>query len=245
YGLVLVESPTNPDLRVQDLAALAQLAHRYGARLAVDNTFATPVNQQPLALGADLVLHSATKFLGGHSDLTAGAAMGAVDIIAELDAWRRQLGQTPSPETASLLSRSLATLEVRVERQNASALQLAEWLAVHPAVERVHYPGLMTAPDHALAERQMTGYGGMLALDVRGGLSAATAAVERLRLFLDAPSLGGVESLVTQPARTSHAGMSDAERNRRGIGDGQLRLSVGLEDPEDLRQDLEQALERL
>ncbi len=242
YELVLLESPTNPELAVQDIEDVARRAHARGARLVVDNTFATPVNQQPLALGADLVLHSATKFLGGHSDLTAGAAMGAKALLDELDGWRRQLGQAPAPETAALLSRSLATLEVRVQRQNATALQLAQFLAAHPRIARVCYPGLATTRGHAIAARQMSGFGGMLAMEVQGDMAAAQAIVERLELFLDAPSLGGVESLVTQPARTSHGELDPAQRRGRGIGDNLLRVSVGLEDPLDLEADLGQAL---
>ncbi|MDN3519257.1 aminotransferase class I/II-fold pyridoxal phosphate-dependent enzyme [Aquisalimonas lutea] len=243
YGLVIAESPTNPELSIQDLHALTAQAHRHGARLMVDNTFATPVNQRPLDLGADLVVHSATKYLGGHSDLTAGAAMGSSAVIDEVDVWRRQLGQTPAPETAALLGRSLATLHVRVREQNATALRIAEAMADHPAVERVHYPGLPSSPDHAVAARQMTGFGGMLTLDVHGSLETATRVVDGLGLFLNAPSLGGVESLATQPALTSHAGLDRGERHRRGIPDTQIRLSIGLEDAEDLIDDLVQALE--
>lgn len=242
-GLVIVESPTNPDLAVQDLAALAEQVHARGARLLVDNTFATPVNQRPLALGADLVVHSATKYLGGHSDLTAGAALGSAELIRELDDWRRQLGQTPSPETADLLGRSLATLELRMQRHNANALYLAQRLAEHPAVARVHYPGLTTAPDHAVAARQMDGFGGMLAFDIHGDLDTASGVLDRLALFVNAPSLGGVESLATQPALTSHGGMTREQRHGRGIGDGLIRLSVGIEDPLDLLDDLCAALE--
>lgn len=242
-GLVIVESPTNPDLAVQDLAALAEQVHARGARLLVDNTFATPVNQRPLALGADMVVHSATKYLGGHSDLTAGAALGSAELIRELDDWRRQLGQTPSPETADLLGRSLATLELRMQRHNANALYLAQRLAEHPAVARVHYPGLTTAPDHAVAARQMDGFGGMLAFDIHGDLDTASGVLDRLALFVNAPSLGGVESLATQPTLTSHGGITREQRHRRGIDDGLIRLSVGIEDPLDLLDDLCAALE--
>lgn len=245
HELVILESPTNPDLAVQDIEDIARRVHAHGARVIVDNTFATPVNQQPLALGADLVAHSATKFMGGHSDLTAGAVMGPGHLLAELDGWRRQLGQAPAPETAALLSRSLATLEVRVQRQNATALQLAEFLAAHSRIEHVYYPGLATARDHTIAARQMSGFGGMLAMEVQGDMATAQAVVECLELFLDAPSLGGVESLITQPARTSHAEMDPAERRHRGIADNLLRLSIGLEDPLDLQSDLEQALESI
>lgn len=242
YGLLLIESPTNPDLRVQDIEGLARRVHAHGGRLLVDNTFATPVNQHPLALGADLVVHSATKFLGGHSDLTAGAAMGGADTIAALEAWRRQLGQTPAPETAALLGRSLTTLEVRVQRQNATAARIAAAMAEESAVVRVLYPGLAGSPDLGLTQRQMGGFGGMVSLELSGDAETVTAMVDRLTLFMNAPSLGGVESLVSQPAVTSHAGLSRDERYKRGIPDNQIRLSIGLEDPEDLLSDLHQAL---
>lgn len=245
FGLVLTETPSNPDLTVHDLEHLAGTAHRFGALLAVDNTFATPVNQQPLRWGADIVLHSATKYLGGHSDLTAGAALGAADRMTPLRGWRKQFGQTPAPETAALLSRSLKTLFVRVERHNANAGHLAEALEAHPRVARVRYPGLPSSPGHAVATRQMTGFGGMMGLEIDGGTDETTRFVDALDLFLNAPSLGGVESLVTQPAVTSHTDLSPEERERRGIREQLVRLSIGLEDVDDLRGDLEQALEQL
>lgn len=242
HALVVAESPTNPDLSVQDIAALAQQVHRHQGLLMLDNTFATPVNQRPLEHGADLVVHSATKYLGGHSDLTAGVAMGSARLMERLNEWRRQLGQAPAPETAALLGRSLATLEVRVQRQNASALAIAQFLAAHQGVTRVCYPGLLDSPGHALACQQMDGFGGMLAFEVDGDAETAAAVVDRLGLFLNAPSLGGVESLATQPALTSHAGLTPEERRQRGIPDSQIRLSIGLEDTADLIDDLEQAL---
>lgn len=240
--LVFCESPTNPTLDLIDIRALAEQSHAHGARLAVDNTFASPINQQPLSLGADFVLHSATKYLGGHSDLTAGALIGAADLLAPVAPWRKNLGSLPAPETAALLARSLRTLEVRVSRQNASAQAIAEALQRHPRVVRVLYPGLADFPGHALARRQMRGFGGMLSIEIAGGESAARAVADRLRLFVLAPSLGGVESLVSQPALTSHRDLAPAERARRGISDALLRLSVGLEAPADLIADLEQAL---
>jgi cystathionine gamma-synthase len=246
FGLVFLETPTNPALEVFDIAAIATRAHAHGALLAVDNTFASPVNQQPLALGADLVVHSATKYLGGHSDLTAGALMGPAELIAVVANWRKNLGSVLAPETAALLARSLRTLPVRVQAQNASALAIARAMATHPRVARVLHPGLPSCPGHALAARQMTGFGGMLTLEITAGdaepAAAAAAVVDRLRLFTLAPSLGGVESLVTQPCTTTHHGLSPAERQRRGIGDAMIRLSIGLEDPAELIADLEQAL---
>lgn len=245
-GLVFFETPTNPALELFDIAAISATAHAHGALVAVDNTFASPVNQNPLALGADFVVHSATKYLGGHSDLTAGALMGSQALLGPVWNWRKNLGQTPAPEIAALLSRSLATLPVRVARQNASAMRIAQAMQAHPGIARVLYPGLPDFPGHELAKRQMHGYGGMLTIEVRGGgvcgNNSATRVADRLRLFALAPSLGGVESLITQPCTTTHHGLSPEERARRGISDAMLRLSVGLEDAEDLIGDLDQAL---
>jgi len=244
-GLVFLETPTNPTLEIFDIAAIAASAHRFGALLAVDNTFASPVNQNPLALGADFVVHSATKYLGGHSDITAGALMGSKDLLAPVWNWRKNLGAMIAPETAAQLARSLRTLVVRVERQNRSAQALAEAMARHPRIERVLYPGLANFPGHALAKAQMRGFGGMLSIEVKGGGPAATRVADSLKLFALAPSLGGAESLVTQPCTTSHHGLPPQERARRGISDAMLRLSIGLEDPADLLADLERALGEL
>lgn len=240
--MVFLETPTNPTLEVFDIADIAHRAHAYGAIVAVDNTFASPVNQQPLALGADVVVHSATKYLGGHSDVTAGVLMGSKELLAPVWAWRKNLGSMPAPTTASLLARSLRTLTVRLKQQNASAQRIAEAMDSHPSVERVFYPGLPDFPGHALAQKQMHGFGGMLSLEVKGGRDAATRTADRLQLFGLAASLGGAESLVTQPCTTTHYGLPPEERTRRGISDALLRLSVGLEDTEDLIADLEQAL---
>lgn len=241
--LVFLETPSNPTMEVFDIAAIAARAHAHGALLMVDNTFASPINQQPLRLGADLVVHSATKYLGGHSDLTAGALMGPKALVEAVWPWRKNLGSTPAPETAAaLLASSLRTLVVRVQAQNASALAVAQALQGHPRVARVLYPGLASSPGHALAARQMTGFGGMLTIEVQGGGAAASQAADRLTLFGIAPSLGGVESLVTQPCTTTHHGLTPEERARRGIADAMLRLSVGLEDADDLIADLVQAL---
>jgi len=240
--LVFLETPSNPTLEVFDIAAIAARAHARGALLVVDNTFASPVNQQPLALGADLVVHSATKYLGGHSDITAGALMGAKALIDAVWPWRKNLGQTPAPETAALLARSLRTLVVRVRQQNATALAVAQAMASHPRVGRVLYPGLPSFPGHALAARQMAGFGGMLTIEVAGDGAGASAVVDRLKLFAIAPSLGGVESLATQPVTTTHHSLDPEERARRGITDSMIRLSVGLEDAQDLIDDINQAL---
>ena len=240
--LVFFETPTNPALELFDIRAIAELAHARGARVAVDNTFASPVNQRPLELGADFVIHSATKYLGGHSDLTAGVLMGSKELLLPVWNWRKNLGSTIAAETAALLSRSLRTLVVRVRQQNATAQAVAEAMARHPNIVRVYYPGLPDFPGHALAKAQMHGFGGMLSIDVVGTGADATRVADRLRLFALAPSLGGAESLVTQPCTTTHHGLTPEERARRGIADSMLRLSIGLEDPADLIADLEQAL---
>jgi cystathionine gamma-synthase len=245
-GMVFFETPTNPALELFDISAIADLAHAHGALVAVDNTFASPVNQTPLALGADFVVHSATKYLGGHSDLTAGVLMGGKELVMPVWNWRKNLGQTIAPEIAAQLARSLRSLPVRVERQNATAMKIALAMRGHPQVARVLYPGLQDFPGHDLAKRQMKGYGGMLTIEVKGGgecgKNNASRAADKLKLFALAPSLGGVESLVTQPCTTTHHGLTPEERARRGISDAMLRLSVGLEDAEDLIADLEQAL---
>lgn len=241
-GLVFLETPTNPTLEIFDLHAIARLAHAHGALLAVDNTFASPVNQNPLAQGADLVVHSCTKYLGGHSDLTAGALMGSRDLLMPVWNWRKNLGTAIAPEVAAQLARSIRTLPVRVRAQNAAAQTIAEAMARHPKIARVLYPGLPDFPGHALARQQMRGFGGMLTLEVRGGGDDATRVADKLKLFALAPSLGGVESLVTQPCTTTHHGLTAEERARRGISDAMLRLSIGLEEPADLIADLEQAL---
>lgn len=240
--MVFLETPTNPTLELFDIRALSAQAHAHGALLAVDNTFASPVNQRPLELGADLVVHSATKYLGGHSDLTAGVLMGSRELLMPVWGWRKNLGSMISPATASLLARSLRTLVVRVRQQNESALRIAQAMTAHPKVARVFYPGLADFPGHVLAREQMHGFGGMLSIEVAGGGAEATRVADSLKLFALAPSLGGAESLVTQPCTTTHHGLSPEERNGRGISDALLRLSVGLEDVEDLIADLEKAL---
>lgn len=242
YGLVFLETPTNPLLEIFDLRVLAQKAHAHGALLAVDNTFASPVNQQPLALGADFVVHSATKYLGGHSDLTAGALMSRAELIGPVFNWRKNLGTTLAPEVCNQLARSIRSLTVRVRQQNTSAQRIAEAMVSHPRVKRVLYPGLPSHPGHAVAAGQMNGYGGMLTIEIDGDTAAASAVADRLKLFAIAPSLGGVESLITQPVTTTHHGLTAHERARRGISGAMLRLSIGLEDVEDLLTDLRQAL---
>lgn len=241
-GLVFFESPTNPTLDIIDIRRIVGMARQHGALVAIDNTFASPVNQQPHALGVDMVVYSATKYLGGHSDITAGVVTGNLGLLAPIGEWRKNLGQMLSPDAAHLLSRSLCTLEIRVQRQNESATAIAQAMSRHPRIRRVLYPGLPAFAAHALAASQMSGFGGMLTIEVAGSGADAARVVDRLRLFSLAPSLGGVESLATQPITTSHHDLSPEERQRRGIGDAMIRLSVGLEDPGDLIADLEQAL---
>lgn len=243
--LVFFETPTNPTLEIFDVAAIAEIAHRHGALVAIDNTFASPVNQRPLELGADLVVYSATKYLGGHSDLTAGFVLGSAERVTPIWNWRKNLGSTIAPETAALLARSLRTLTVRIAAQNASALVIAEAMEAHPGVRRVLYPGLASFPGHALAAKQMDGFGGMLTIELDADMAGTSRVAEALDLFTLAASLGGTESLVTQPVTTTHHGLTPDERRRRGITDQMLRLSIGLEDPADLIADLGQALDVL
>ena len=243
--LVFFETPSNPTLKIIDIAEVASLAHKYGALVAVDNTFASPANQKPLKLGADFALQSATKFLGGHSDLTAGVVSGKAEHLNKVNAWRKNLGQVISPETAHKLARSLCTLALRIERHNSNALAVAQYLDAHPAVKNVYYPGLTSAANYELATKQMSGYGGMLSFEIKGGGEAAIALVDNLQLFSLAPSLGGTESLVSQPVATSHFGMPEQELLQRGITASLIRLSVGLEQQSDLIQDLEQSIARL
>jgi cystathionine gamma-synthase len=221
---------------------VAEVARAAGALTMVDNTFATPVNQNPLDLGADLVVHSATKYLGGHSDLTGGAVIGNSELLAPISMWRKNLAQMIAPEVAFLLARSIRTLVVRVRAQNATAQAVAEFLRGHPRVARVNYPGSDAPADSEVARKQMRGFGGMLSFVYDGDALQTAAVVDRLRVFSIAASLGGVESLVTQPITTTHHGMAPEERARRGIVDGMVRVSCGLEDAEDLIADLEQAL---
>lgn len=241
--IVFFETPSNPKLDVFDIAAISAQARTAGALTVVDNTFATPVNQNPLHHGADLVIHSATKYLGGHSDLTAGALIGAAELLAPVAMWRKNLGQVIAPQVADLLARSIRSLPVRVRAQNETAAAVAAFLAAHPRVSRVHYPGLATGDAKRIVDAQMRGSGGMLSAVLDATVEQTAAMVDRLRLFAIAPSLGGVESLITQPITTTHHGLDPDERARRGIADSMIRLSVGLEDADDLITDLAQALD--
>ena len=237
-----VETPTNPTLRLVDLRKAVQLTRRHKLVSLIDNTFASPVLQRPLDLGFDIALHSATKYLSGHSDLIAGAAAGSRKWMEKVRNMVIYLGGSMDPDAGFLLMRGLKTLEVRVRRQCETAMAVARFLARHPRVARVHYPGLASHPDHALARRQMRGFGAMLAFDLKGGLAAARRFCDRVRVFLLAASLGGVESLVVLPIYTSHYRMSSAELAGAGVSPGTVRVSIGLEDPKDLIDDLKQAL---
>ena len=237
-----VESPTNPMLRLVDLKKAVGLARKHKLVSLIDSTFGSPVLQKPLDLGFDLVLHSATKYLGGHSDIVAGAVAGSRRWVAKVREAMIYLGGSMDPDPGYLLIRGLKTLEVRVRRQCETAMAVARFLERHPKVARVHYPGLASHPDHRLARRQMRGFGGMLAFELKGGLAAARRFCDRTRIFLLAASLGGVESLIVLPIYTSHYRMSTTELAAAGVQPGTVRISVGLEDPADLLADLRQAL---
>jgi cystathionine beta-lyase/cystathionine gamma-synthase len=241
--LVWIETPTNPLLQILDIAAIAEVAHHHGAKLAVDNTFATPYLQQPLRLGADLVVHSTTKYLGGHSDVVGGCVIGPNELLEPIRFYQNAAGGVPGPFDCFLVLRGLKTLAVRMERHCDNAMALADWLASHPAVARVYYPGLTGHPGHAIAARQMRRFGGMIALRLSGGAPAAHRFLKRTKLFSLAESLGGVESLVSHPATMTHASIPREVREARGVDDGHVRLSVGIEDLDDLRADLAYALQ--
>ncbi len=240
--LLYIESPSNPLLHCIDLAAVAQLARKHRILSLIDNTFATPVNQNPLEFGIDAVLHSATKYLNGHSDLNAGVVVSSKEIIGRAREFAESHGGMLESHACYQLERGLKTLFLRVKAHNENAAHLAAHLQTHPAIARVNYPGLAAHPDHAVAARQMRGFGGMISFELRepGRMDAVLA---RLRLITPALSLGGVESLICAPSRTSHRGLSPGERRRAGISDGLLRLSVGVEDARDLVEDIDRALE--
>jgi len=240
--LVWIETPTNPLLQVLDIAALAVLAHSHGASFVVDNTFASPYLQRPLALGADLVVHSTTKYLGGHSDVVGGAVVGAKAILEPVKFYQNAAGGVPGPFDSYLVLRGLKTLAVRMDRHCDNAATLADWLTQQPQVAKVYYPGLADHPGHAVAARQMARFGGMISLRLHGGADAARRFLTRTKLFSLAESLGGVESLVCHPATMTHASIPLAVRAARGVDDGLIRLSVGIEDVADLRADLATAL---
>ncbi len=240
--LLWFESPINPTLRCVDVAQIAAACRRHGVLSVMDNTFASPINQQPLALGVDLAMQSATKFLNGHSDVTAGVVAGPEALVASIEKTRRLLGTVLDPTPAYALGRGLKTLVVRMAQHNANAQAVAEFLESDARVSQVLYPGLASHPDHALATRQMTGFGGMVCFDLGGEFARAERVYDRLQIIKRAASLGGVESLISPPVLTSQWGYTDAQLRDAGITRGMLRLSVGLEDPADLVADIDQAL---
>jgi cystathionine beta-lyase/cystathionine gamma-synthase len=239
---IYVETISNPLMQVPDLRAAVAFARDHGLVSIIDNTFASPVNFRPAELGFDLSIHSATKYLNGHSDIVAGAVIGRAELIEKINRTLGHLGGSLDPHACFLLHRGLKTLGVRMRHQNSSALGLARYLAAHPKVAAVNYPGLESDPGYGRARELFDGFGGMMSFELRSGIAAAEALLSNLTLPISAPSLGGVESLITRPVKTSHAGMPRAERERAGIGEGLIRLSVGLEATEDLMADFERAL---
>ena len=240
--LVLSESPTNPYLRVVDVPRLVEIARRHGLKTVIDSTFATPINQRPLEFGVDLVIHSATKYLGGHNDLLAGVVVGSRKMIGDLRETQGMMGAICDPNAAYLLLRGLKTLELRVLRHNETGLKVARFLEGHPKIRRVHYPGLPSHPNHSTARQQMSGFGGVVSFEVDADLETTGRFVDALRIPYIGPSLGGVESLVVHVAQATYYGLSSEERAAIGISDTLVRLAVGLEDAGDLIADLDQAL---
>jgi cystathionine gamma-lyase len=241
-GAVYLESPTNPLLKLVDLKVVVEMAHSVGAKVIIDSTFATPINQTPIDLGVDIVVHSATKYLNGHSDLIAGAVAGSKEDMERVAKKRILFGGSLDPMGAFLLMRGMKSLDVRMERHNRNALEVAKFLENHNRVERVHYPGLPSHPQHKLAERQMRGFGGMVSFEVTGGRAGAEKLLRSVRLIKRATSLGGVDSLVSMPLNSSHSSLTPAERERLGIRDSLVRLSVGIEDVRDIIDDLNRGL---
>jgi len=241
---IFLESPVNPTCRVLELSSLQSLAHAQGIALVVDSTMASPINFRPIEHGVDVVIHSATKYLNGHHDILAGVVCGNEPLIDEV---RRKMvvwGQAPDPFACWLLERGLKTLDVRVKRQNENAMRIAEWCSKRPEIAKSHYPGLPGHPDHEIAKGLLDGFGGMMAIELKGGGPAALKFVKKLQVFTYAASLGGVDSLVIEPRYSSHAHLTPEERQRIGIPDGFLRISVGIENAEDLIADIEQALQQ-
>ena len=241
---IFLESPVNPTCRVLELSSLQNLAHNEGIALVVDSTFASPVNFRPIEHGVDVVIHSATKYLNGHHDILAGVVCGNEPFIDEVRRKMMVWGQAPDPFACWLLERGLKTLDVRVKRQNENAMQIAEWCSKRPEIAKVHYPGLPSHPDHEIAKSLLDGFGGMLGIEIKGAGPAAMRFAQALKLFAYAASLGGVDSLVIEPRYSSHEHMSSEERARIGIPDGFLRMSIGIENVEDLIADIEQALQQ-
>jgi cystathionine beta-lyase/cystathionine gamma-synthase len=239
---IFVETPTNPLMRLVDMIPVAQVSKEFGLALLVDATFASPINFRPLEHGADVAITSATKYLNGHSDVVAGAVAGSTALVEEVNRLLRRWGQAIDPHTAWMVDRGMRTLALRMERHNINGLAVARWAEVQPAFAKVHYPGLPSHPDHQRAKKVLDGYGGMLGLELKGGPKAAERLLKRLKLVLHAPSLAGVESLVSEPRLTSHKELTPSARAALGIPDGFLRLSCGVEDCDDIIADLAQAL---
>ena len=244
-ALIFTESPTNPYMSVIDLERLVSLARDRKIKTVIDSTFATPLNQRPLEFGVDLVIHSATKYLGGHNDLLAGCILGRKGLVSAIKDYQGMLGAVPDPTGCYLLGRGLKTFALRVARQNANGQAIAEFLERHPKVKRVHYPGLPSHPDHAVARRQMKGFGGVVSFEIDGTLQDCSRFVDAMTIPQIAPSLGGVESLIEQPALMSFYELTPEERGRIGIKENLVRFAVGIEDTEDLVADLAQALDKL
>ena len=242
--VIFLESPVNPTCRVLELNSLQSLAHSEGIALVVDSTFASPVNFRPIEHGVDVVIHSATKYLNGHHDILAGVVCGNEPFIEEVRRKMAVWGQAPDPFACWLLERGLKTIDVRVKRQNENAMKIAEWCSRRPEIAKVHYPGLPSHPDHDIAKTLLDGFGGMMAIELKGGGPAVIRFIHALKVFTHAASLGGVDSLVIEPRYSSHEHMSPDERARIGIPDGFLRVSIGIENAEDLIADIEQALQQ-
>ncbi len=243
--VIYAETPTNPTLKIVDLSKIARLGKKKGLITVIDSTFASPFNLKPMQLGIDVVVHSATKYLGGHNDVTTGVACASEDVIRKLKEMRKILGGTLDPFAAWLLLRGLKTLGLRMERHNSNGVQVAQYLEKHPKVKRVHYPGLRSHPQHATAKKQMKGFGGVVSFEIRGDSQKTMNFVENLKLCSLAASLGGTETLVTQPVTSSHYFVSAEDRKKAGITDQLVRLALGIEDPEDIIADLDQAFSKI
>ena len=243
--VLYLETPTNPTLKIVDIERLAKVAHEHGAIVVVDNTFATPINQRPISLGADIVVYSATKYLNGHSDVMGGLAVGKKALIDQIFHYREITGATLHPQSAYMILRGMKTLELRIARHNENAMKVATFLSQHPKVEQVFYPGLETHLNHAIAKKQMRGFGGMLSFSLKGGFPSVVTVLENLKYAHKAASLGSVGTLVGPPRTTSHVELTEQERANAGIPESLIRYSAGIENGDDLVADLEQALAKL
>lgn len=243
--LIFVESPTNPTLKIVDLSRVGELGAKRNVKTIIDNTFSSPYNQQPTKYGFDVIIHSATKYLGGHNDLTAGLVCGEEKLIHEVKDSLKVLGGVLDPHCAYLLLRGMKTLAIRVDKHNRNGMKVARYLESHPQVRRVYYPGLQSHPQHALAKRQMKGFGGVVSFELEGDLETTIRFVDGLKVAYLTPSLGGTETLITQPATTSHYRVPVEERRKQGITDSLIRLSLGIEDAEDILADMEQAFRKI